>query len=232
MATPPRDLPEAVAIYGAGSFGRRLGRHLESVGVEVVGVIDQTEPIGWDAVPWFSPHEIDQVDTPVLIGICNPMTDIKPIVEMLQRGGVTDVWTPVAAARALFARGISLDNYWMTGDPSVFRSAREDIAAARASFADDESRFVFDQALLYRETGDIASLENPRPLDEQYFPPDVPFIGQRMRYVDVGAYDGDTIRALIKNNSDIEALIALEPDAANFVLMSAEARLLSAGASR
>jgi FkbM family methyltransferase len=227
VESSPRDLPTAAAIYGAGSFGRRLRRQLETVGVDVVGVIDQAQPSGWDGLRWFRTDEIGLVGVPVIIGISNPMTDIRSIAEMLHGGGVTEVWSPVDAARALFARGASFENYWMTGDPSVFDNAREDIAAARASLADDESRAVFDQALLYRETGGISHLASPCPLDEQYFPPDVPFVGKRMRYVDVGAYDGDTIRALVGSKADLEAVIALEPDAANFTLMAAEAQQLS-----
>jgi FkbM family methyltransferase len=83
---------------------------------------------------------------------------------------------------------------------------------------------VFDRALLYRETGALMYLAAPRPLDEQYFPPDVPFLGSRMRYVDAGAYTGDTIRALRQRGSDVEALIALEPDPQSFSLLSSEAK--------
>jgi FkbM family methyltransferase len=54
----------------------------------------------------------------------------------------------------------------------------------------------------------------------QYFPPDIPKWKTPMRFIDCGAFDGDTLLNLSKTGLPVEAIAAFEPDLENFAQLS------------
>jgi len=98
---------------------------------------------------------------------------------------------------------------------SYYRKNREQIESCYGALADEKSREVFRQVLathMLRAPQRILS----DPLEDQYFPPDVP--GRRPhRIINCGAYDGDTIRSLKAHFGPVEAVACFEPDPGNFV---------------
>ena len=96
----------------------------------------------------------------------------------------------------------------------LFRSAEWLFAA----LADDLSRRTLVEAILLRRTGDVSQLRSPAP-SEQYLPAGVPVPRTNVRFIDGGAFDGDTILQLLNAGISFEAVAAFEPDLANYATL-------------
>ena len=100
-------------------------------------------------------------------------------------------------------------------DRAFFESHREEIAAARALFADEESRRVYDGIIEYKLTGRIDILRATEST------PDAAYRGilhaERFSTVaDLGAYNGDSIRELRAFAPALANVIAMESDRRNY----------------
>jgi len=103
------------------------------------------------------------------------------------------------------------------------REARDGFGMLRERFADDFSRQVLDAILAYRETAHRGHLLDVlSPPEEEYFSfyrsavhPNP--VGREEHYVDVGAYDGDTVHKFLGAcRGHYASIHAFEPDPVNF----------------
>lgn len=216
-------LPESVLVYGAGSFGQDLAGVLTRCGVEVRGFLDDRAidaPLAFPVVPL---DGLDRIDQPVVLGVCNPAASVDRIAARLHRRSVPSVMTCVQTALAVFeSTGVLVENYWLTGDTAVYREAEHARSVARSLLEDATSRRIFDSIVAYRTTGEISALAGCAPTPDQYHPADLAFETEAMRYVDLDAFDGDTVRDLRTRGAKVSALLAVEPDPANFEGVRAE----------
>ena len=83
------------------------------------------------------------------------------------------------------------------------------------SLADDESKRIYKNVISYKLTGDIKYLWDSES-DKAAVYHDILDCESISTYVDLGAYNGDTIREMLHFNPDLKRVIALEPDARNF----------------
>jgi FkbM family methyltransferase len=209
-------LPPTVDVYGIGTFGQELAGALVQGGVTVRSFIDSRRPTAPLPAPYVQVDEAS-FDRPVVLGICNPAVDVASLARDLEERGAHDVISPVTAAISAYrSSGIRVTNYWLTGDLGVYETDRDAIDQARELLDDDESLRIFDSVRSYRTTGDLSALPVPDPLEHQYFPTGIEFLTSNMRYVDAGSFDGDTVRALRGRGAGVSALLALEPDPANY----------------
>ncbi len=109
-------------------------------------------------------------------------------------------------------------------DAAFYGEHKQDFDAARALLADETSRRTYDLIIRYKLTGDLQYLlqaEND---------PDESFV-QILRAdtfrtaVDLGAYNGDSARALAPYAPNLQTLYAFEPDARNHRKLCAYAEL-------
>ena len=97
----------------------------------------------------------------------------------------------------------------------VFERANEVMKAA-SLLADDRSRAEFNAQVRWRTELDFGGLPAPVP-GLPYFPEDVVRLKNDERFVDCGAFDGDTLRDfLVVSQGQFERYWALEPDPMNF----------------
>ncbi len=103
--------------------------------------------------------------------------------------------------------------------------ARE-IAAARALFADEESKEVYDGILAYKLNGRMDTLRatESEPADAYRH---ILRAETFRTAADLGAYNGDSIRDLRAYAPDLHTVIALEPDRRNFRKLSEYAAALT-----
>lgn len=103
-----------------------------------------------------------------------------------------------------------------------------DIMTLRPLFADDISRNTFDKLMKYRITGNIDVLRScETPKSEAY---DLLKIGTNETYVDLGAYNGDTIDEFLKlTDKRFEKIYAVEPDKRNYSKMRRRHYALGSG---
>ena len=81
--------------------------------------------------------------------------------------------------------------------------------------ADEESKRIYENVISYKLTGDIKYLWESES-DKASVYEKLLDCNNISRYVDLGAYNGDTIREMLFYNPNLKMAIALEPDARNF----------------
>ena len=104
--------------------------------------------------------------------------------------------------------------YWLT-KRDYYLSFKTQIEEVNSIWSDDVSRELYESIIEFRMTGDYSILPKP-DLTHQYFPQDIPAWKTPLRFVDCGAFDGDTLSNFQRANIPIEALSAFEPDENNF----------------
>ncbi len=100
-------------------------------------------------------------------------------------------------------------------DADFYATHKSAFDAARALLADKESVRVFDHIIRYKLTGDLKYLTAIENAPDESFGQILPCSDFRVA-VDLGAYNGDSARALAPYAPNLQKLYALEPDARNY----------------
>ena len=96
-----------------------------------------------------------------------------------------------------------------------FEENRTCFEAVYDLFADEESKRIYENVISYKLTGNIKYLWESES-EKQVVYEEILDCRSISRYVDLGAYNGDTIREMLQFNPNLQEVIALEPDARNF----------------
>ncbi len=83
------------------------------------------------------------------------------------------------------------------------------------SLADEESKRIYENVISYKLTGDIRYLWESESNKAQVYN-EILDCTSIKSYLDLGAYNGDTIREMLFYNPQLQSTVALEPDARNF----------------
>ena len=207
-----------VVVYGAGTVAQDVIRVLARHDVRVRCIIDaksnRTEVAGFAVRrpddPALSPEE--RASTPVVFGIFNAYVDLAALTRQLATQG----WSHIVDFSELHAMWPDEmgDRYWLTRR-SFMRDHAADISAVDGLWSDEASRDLYRQILRFRVTGDRSVL-SPPDLERQYFPKDIPAWATPLRFVDCGAFDGDTLKQVFALGVPVAAIAAFEPDPINF----------------
>lgn len=206
-------------IVGAGGAAWWVLEGLDRCGIPVDGFVvthdrwGKTKACG---LPVWSPKDWSSMPLPpsdylAVIGIMNPSVDESKLRLELLQSGWREVMTFTEFASKIFEEeGI---NCCML-DPAKTFSDEKSLLAARNLLSDEKSRYLFDGFLKYVRRLDESGLP---PIDEvPYFPSDLSYLPKRLRFLDLGAYDGDTLLIARERGYEIEAAICFEPDSESF----------------
>lgn len=101
-----------------------------------------------------------------------------------------------------------------------FEKHQIQVEQAYELFTDDISKNLFVNLINYRisrNTGLLSGFEE----DDQYFPKELLHLDDNEVFLDLGAYDGDSIRSFLRfTKGRYEKIIALEPNPQNFAKLS------------
>lgn len=208
-----------ILIYGAGQVGRDALRAMSSRGVKVRGYLDRRAdslsqcdglpvyPPAWDGIP----HP-EREQTGVVVAVHNRDVEVAPIIEHLRDRGYGRVVTLVEFFDH-FSEPMG-ERFWLTSRAS-YREWARDIVEGHALWDDEHSRQLYAGLLDLRLDADYAGLPRVHA-ERQYFPGDVPAWATSLRFVDGGAFDGDTLASIMQSTYSLEAVAAFEPDPASF----------------
>ncbi len=211
-------------IYGAGGYGLEVRRLLERRGFACRGFIDRraadpslAERLG---VRVISPDAAAaEAQGALIIGIHNFKDDISGVVAWARGLGFDPV---ITAGQLPDLLGPDAGSYWLTSREFPM-NALDHIEALAGRLADETSVAVLAGLARFRISGDVA--HHPASnLDDQYLPDLLPRFDHGVRFVDGGAFDGDTIRAFARRGIDVKDWLAFEPDLANFAALSKTAQ--------
>lgn len=104
-------------------------------------------------------------------------------------------------------------------DAPFYLEHEAEFEKVRALLADDKSRSVWDDLIAYKLSGDISHILHADTQKEDALR-DI-LSGGYTAYVDLGAYNGDTIRESLSFYSTIEKICAFEPSAKTFAKLEA-----------
>ena len=102
---------------------------------------------------------------------------------------------------------------------AFFERRRSRIESALDLFVDDLSRTVFLRALETHMTRRPVPIPCS-PRHEQYFPSDLHLERGHRRFVNCGAYDGDTVRMLVDARGKVDEVVCLEAEPALFAKLT------------
>jgi FkbM family methyltransferase len=215
-----RQLPSRAYVYGTGIFSQRVVEQLRKFNVEVIGLIDHEHTKSNEfELPVYSVTSDLLTGETVILGFHNYLADIRDIGQTLTSIGFKDIWTPPMLARTLDALGGNLDNYWLTGGTELVHEAISHSPSIQKKLSDSKSVKVLTDVINYRVTGETHHLNSKQDLANQYFPKDIAFVREDSMdglYVDLGAYDGGTLRGLAGRKLNPRGYVGLEPDPGNF----------------
>lgn len=224
------DSRQPVVLYGGGNTGRALLALLVDRGIPVLGVLDQRgrELEATLGVRCVVPAG-DLLDaaargtTPLLLAVHNRDADVSAIASLLHARGWGRIITfPQVHAALEESLG---ERFWL-GARSIYVERRSDVEAGFDRLADDDSRDLYVRTIAWRLTGEPDLAPHPSR-SAQYFPEDLPAQRRAMRFVDVGAFDGDSLRRAFSTQRNVEHAWAFEPDPVNFRALVGTARELS-----
>ena len=192
-----------VIIYGAGNCGKDVLSLMNKLNLPVLCFLDRNSKPGdkLNGVPTFPPkhkhfeHELMNKIV-VIVAIFNESTEIPPIIEMLKSLGYYRIISFLELHR-YFPAELG-DRYWLTAR-SFYDSQRSFILEGLNLWEDETSRQLYAAILKFRFTGDYNLLPKPDVMS-QYFPPDLPKWKTPIRFIDCGAFDGDTLSKLSKSS--------------------------------
>lgn len=84
-----------------------------------------------------------------------------------------------------------------------------------ARLCDEQSKKVFEETVLFHLDGDINRLFNCQTSEDEAFE-NILKLSDAKRFLDLGAYNGDTALDFARRCEDYESIVAIEPDAKTF----------------
>jgi FkbM family methyltransferase len=204
-------------IYGAGAAGRSIDEQLTFMGYEVLAYVDKNFDLkcvckNKRVLSLQQAARDFGLDIQILIAIHNRGVDMVEVIKSLELAGFSNVFTMFD-----YIRQFPEDNtfrYFLT-DPKNLISEKSNAQKFYNLLEDDTSKDLYLNLIKFRLSGDYRIC--PIPLRHtQYSPPDIPRWKSPLRFIDCGAYDGDSINLLSSSGYDFESIIALEPDLNNY----------------
>lgn len=217
---------QEVWIFGCGGYGRDLAKAGLKFGLKVRGFVQsKPEQRCVDELPVRSWGELQAADLnyPLLIGIHNCATPLDGLVQLAKAAGfqtVVNLWSSYVQLEAWLGW-----RYWLASPQYLVKHA-DDLRRIHSRLADDASRLCLERVVAFRMGLDLgySSFRHEMP---QYFN-EITLPEQRstpVRYLDGGAYNGDSLQLLLKH-APVECAWLFEPDVENYTKLTQNVRSL------
>lgn len=211
---------KVILIYGAGGFGREMLYHLRRAGFATAAFLDRraSEMSTIEGLPVFSAAEapFDRRGCAVIFSIVMDKDSRRGVIDDLKLLG----YGQIVEAQSLRCLLVQPDDRAAERIDEYYRRRIGRIQAAERLFADEQSLGVYQSHVYAHATGDYSVCTQwESPMEQQYFPADVPLVNGCRRFLDCGGYVGDTTEQMTIQTGYIEACAVFEPDSANYVHM-------------
>lgn len=218
----PRDLPagKSAWIFGTGLFGRDLRDALQKIGYPVAGFVESSpsvyEVMGLPVLSlpqWSWAHAA----APLCIGVFNRGMPLDQLEALVRQSGAEDVFLPWDLYRSLKPQlGW---RFWLS-EPERILDQTNALASALNCMDDAASQRCMLDIAAFR-LGLRTIYGSFTHSEKQYFNSLSlsKLQGKALRYVDGGAYNGDTYLELC-SLVDVQSAYLFEPDASNFAQLT------------
>ena len=204
-------LTQGIHIFGAYKIGGKIARQAQTSGIPLKGFIDNDrEKTGgvFEGVPIRHPADMELADETVIVASGRHSNAIS---RQLTLGGTRRLINMHEFLYALSApHGPEVDFAHFVDAP------REDVFRFISAFLrldDERSRQVFDGLIGMRTGLSTEPADTVKsPFDEEYFDREFVAPQQAERFVDAGAFTGDTLRRLERHFGPVEQALLFEPE--------------------
>lgn len=215
-----------VYIYGAGNAGAMTYDILHEVSIDVEAFFDMKANLFtyrnkaiYKADDQAFSAELKK-DTVVIIAFICDNNEFKDMEKWLNDLGYMntcyfhDIYNLFITNKSIRTSGNLLNSHYTYEGSQLLHSDDKIIKVAKL-LQDDESRTVYKNFLraIFSSDSSYFSLPSEQP---QYFVSNIPFVKGYSRFMDCGAFDGDTGFVLKKLKGEIESIVFFEPDQHNF----------------
>lgn len=214
-------------IYGAGNVGSTICRLLQDAEIPVEAFFDRRGGDGHMhmgkmiyTISHYKEAKCDREKDVVIIALICSAGQLGEIKQQLSDLGFKNIITFHTIYSLLIRNNLvqgESSSFSISDSVTVkFNEVRERVNTVAGLWADKESRTVylnFLKALLYAAPNEF-SLPTNQP---QYFVNDIEFSKGFSRFIDCGAFDGDTMIDLNKHKGTVDAVACFEPDNDNFL---------------
>lgn len=206
-------------LVGAGNMGRRILARLRGEGIEPLAFTDNEQAQWGRAIDGLEviPPEIASKhfggNAAFIVTIYNCNHNFPNTRDQFKALGCDKV---ISVIPVRWKYSETFLPYFRDDLPEKVLMQADLIREAFMLLGDEPSRREFVAQVAWRLHGDFDILGTPDPA-HQYFPKDIVQLTADEVVVDVGAYDGDTIRQFLKRSeAKFRRIVALEPDPWNF----------------
>ena len=194
-----------IYIYGMGNGSEKLKMLLDKYQIPLSGIFASDEYVRGHSFLGFVVKKYSEIpDDAIILLAFGAFTD-----DLFQR------FDMMGKSHEFYAPDMPLfgEEYF---EPSQLNERKAEIKRAYGLLADDLSRKVFENTVKFKVTGDIKYLKEIASQRDEIFR-NLINLGSSESFLDLGAYDGDTVREFQnKTNGSYEEIVALEPDRKNF----------------
>lgn len=207
-------------IYGAGQTGSNFYKAIKAAGSDIDYFIDRyiqkTELFGKKI------YRLDKTPSKNVTVLISVPSGEMNIINELKKVGFTKIVGFMDTLR-LFPKILKhfakLESLWMTENQNKLINDSA-IKTFKKLLCDEKSKKLLDRIILFRKTFVPENYILPDN-KTQYFPSDLNLFNNidRLRMIDCGAYNGDTVVSALHQNIEIEYIVSFEPDANNLSAM-------------
>ena len=204
-----------IFLYGMGDGAAKIMRVFERYGIPVAGIFASDDFVRGHSFAGFHVHKLSEIeeqvdDFVIVLGFAAGYPELVDYIRELSKRHTLYVPDVPVIGGGLFDYDYCMEHL-------------NELNAVYRSLADDESRRVYLNVIQFKISGNIRYLDavtaEPEDIYKQILHPT-----RNESFVDLGAYNGDTIRELLSfTNQKYNAIWAVEPDKKNFKKLTAYA---------
>ena len=218
----------SIYLYGAGNVGKEVLKLLTDQGIVINSFLDKKKSIDFvDGIPVILPNDvtiesIEKENALVVLSFFNAYVSVPEIIDYLKGLGWKNIITFLELHKK-FSNELG-NRFWLTNQ-GFYDDKSTLIQMGAELWSDSKSKVLYNSIIEFRLSHEYSKLSEPE-FDKQYFPEDVPSWVYPLNFVDCGAFDGDTLREMQRQDIKTNKIAAFEPDLANFKTLAANCNKL------
>lgn len=198
-----------IVLYGMGDGALKILRIFEQYGIAAAGIFASDEFVRGHSFAGFPVRTLAQTkerfgDFIIVLAFGTERPELLAYLEELSTQ--YEFYAPDVPVCADDDTLFTLD---------YFRTHQAELETVYTRLADDRSREVLLEVLRYKLTGTVDCLLRATDSADSVMSKLLPLTSEE-DFVDLGAYNGDTVRRFVDSVSDYHSIVAVEPDPKNY----------------
>ncbi len=208
-----KDDNKPVVLYGMGDGADKVLKAFERFGIKADAVMASDEFVRGQSFHGFTVKKLSDIESEyddfnIALCFASQLSDVMDNIKSIAKKHTVVVPSVPVFGDILFDDEFILENF-------------DKISKAYSLLADEQSKKVYENILKFYYTGDIALLDEITTDKDEAFK-NILKLGENEVYVDLGAYNGDTVDEFLHySGGNYRKIVAFEPNSKNFAKLKA-----------